>query len=293
MNWDDVRIFLAVARSGQILAASRRLGLNHATVGRRVGALEEALQSKLLIRRTNGCDLTPEGEAFMHAAERMEAEMLAARSAVGMTDSEVTGAVRIGATDGFGVAFLAPRLGQLTERYPGLKIQLVPVPLSFSLSRREADVVITVERPDTGRLITRKLVDYTLALYASKDYLAARGMPEDEEALKKHRLIGYVEDLIMSPRLHYRSEFARNWESDFEISAVLGQVEAVRAGAGIGILHTFLARPHRELVPVLPHKQVGRTYWIVYHENLRNIRRIKAVVDFIAEETEREKSQFS
>ncbi|MDA4846225.1 LysR family transcriptional regulator [Hoeflea poritis] len=293
MNWDDVRIFLAVARSGQILAASRRLGLNHATVGRRVGALEDALQSKLLIRRTNGCDLTPEGEAFMHAAERMEAEMLSARSAVGMTDTEVTGAVRIGATDGFGVSFLAPRLGQLTERYPGLKIQLVPVPLSFSLSRREADVVITVERPDTGRLITRKLVDYTLALYASKNYLAAHGMPENEEALKQHRLIGYVEDLIMSPRLHYRSEFARNWESDFEISAVLGQVEAVRAGAGIGILHTFLARPHKELVPVLPHKQVGRTYWIVYHENLRNIRRIKAVVDFIAEETDRERGQFS
>ncbi|WP_419909174.1 LysR family transcriptional regulator [Hoeflea sp.] len=293
MNWDDVRIFLAVARSGQILAASRRLGLNHATVARRVSALEDALKSKLLIRRTSGCDLTPEGEAFMHAAERMEAEMLSARSAVGMTDTEVSGAVRIGATDGFGIAFLAPRLGRLTERYPGLKIQLVPVPLSFSLSRREADVVITVERPDTGRLITRKLVDYTLALFASKDYLDRHGIPDDEDALKQHRLIGYVEDLIMSPRLHYRSDFARNWDSDFEISAVLGQVEAVRAGAGIGILHTFLARPHKELVPVLPRKKVERTYWIVYHENLRNIRRIKAVVDFIAAETERERNQFS
>lgn len=293
MNWDDVRIFLAVARAGQILSASRRLELNHATVGRRVSALEEALQSKLLIRRTNGCDLTPEGEAFLHAAERMEAEMLSARAAVGMTDSEVTGAVRIGATDGYGVAFLAPRLGQLTQRYPGLRIQLVPVPLSFSLSRREADILVTVDRPDTGRLITRKLVDYALGLYASKAYIADNGMPENEEALKRHRLIGYVEDLIISKRLHYRSDFARNWESDFEISAVLGQVEAVRAGAGIGILHKFLARPHADLVPVLPQKQVDRSYWIVYHENLRNIRRIKAVVDFIAEETERERENFT
>ncbi|MEX3011319.1 LysR family transcriptional regulator [Hoeflea sp. TYP-13] len=292
MNWDDVRIFLAVARSGQILSASRRLELNHATVGRRVSALEEALQSKLLIRRTNGCDLTQEGEAFLHAAERMEAEMLSARAAVGMTDTEVTGAVRIGATDGYGVSFLAPRLGRLTERYPGLKIQLVPVPLSFSLSRREADILVTVDRPDTGRLITRKLVDYALALYASKSYIAEHGMPKDEEALKEHRLIGYVEDLIISPRLHYRSDFARNWESDFEISAVLGQVEAVKAGAGIGILHKFLAQPHKDLVPVLPQKQVDRSYWIVYHENLRNIRRIKAVVDFVAEETERERDRF-
>lgn len=293
MNWDDVRIFLAVARSGQILAASRRLELNHATVSRRVTALEAALQCKLLIRRTNGCDLTQEGEAFMHAAERMEAEMLAARAEVGMTDSEVTGTVRIGATDGFGISFLAPRLGTLTERYPGLKIQLVPVPQSFSLSRREADILVTVDRPNAGRLITRKLVDYALCLYASKTYLAEYGTPENPEALSAHRLIGYVEDLIISPQLHYRSHFARNWDSDFEISAVLGQVEAVRAGSGIGILHKFLARPHDDLVQVLPALKVDRAYWIVYHENLRNIRRIKAVTDFIAQESEREKEQFT
>lgn len=292
MNWDDVRIFLAVARSGQILAAARRLELNHATVGRRVTALEEALQCKLLIRRTNGCDLTQEGEAFMHAAERMEAEMLAARAEVGMTDVEVTGTVRIGATDGFGIAFLAPRLGTLTERYPGLKIQLVPVPQSFSLSRREADILVTVDRPQAGRLITRKLVDYALGLYASKTYLAEHGKPDTAGALSAHRLIGYVEDLVISPQLHYRSHFARNWESDFEISAVLGQVEAVRAGAGIGILHKFLARPHEDLVRVLPDLQVDRTYWIVYHENLRNIRRVKEVVDFIAQQSEHERDRF-
>ena len=292
MNWDDVRIFLAVARAGQILAASRRLNLNHATVSRRVGALEETLQAKLLVRRTNGCDLTPEGEAFLQAAERMEAEMLSARAAVGQTDTEVAGTVRIGATDGYGVGFLAPRLGRLTARHPGLKVQLVPVPQSFSLSRREADILITVDRPDTGRLVTRRLVDYALGLYASKSYIAEHGKPKSIDALKQHRLIGYVEDLIISPRLHYRSDFVRNWESDFEISAVLGQVEAVRAGAGIGILHRFLARPHRELVPVLADRTVERSYWIVYHENLRNIRRVSTVVDFIAAETERARKIF-
>ncbi|MBW8637795.1 LysR family transcriptional regulator [Hoeflea sp. WL0058] len=292
MNWDDVRIFLAVARTGQILAASRRLELNHATVSRRITALESNLQSKLLIRRTNGCDLTQEGETFMHAAERMEAEMLAARAAVGRTDTEVSGTVRIGATDGFGISFLAPRLGTLTRQYPGLKIQLVPVPQSFSLSRREADISITVERPQTGRLVARKLVDYALGLYASKTYLDEFGAPKTAADLKTHRLVGYVEDLIFSPQLHYRADFVRNWESDFEISAVLGQMEAVRSGAGIGILHRFIARPYDDLAPVLPDLRVDRSYWIVYHETLRNIRRIKTVVDFIASETEREKQQF-
>ncbi len=293
MNWDDVRIFLAVARTGQILAASRRLELNHATVSRRITALESDLQSKLLIRRTNGCDLTQEGEAFMHAAERMEAEMLAARAAVGRTDTEVSGTVRIGATDGFGISFLAPRLGTLTRQYPGLKIQLVPVPQSFSLSRREADISITVERPQTGRLVARKLVDYALGLYASKTYLDEFGAPKTAAGLKTHRLVGYVEDLIFSSQLHYRADFVRNWESDFEISAVLGQMEAVRSGAGIGILHRFIARPYDDLAPVLPDLRVDRSYWIVYHESLRNIRRIKTVVDFIAAETEREKQQFT
>lgn len=292
MNWDDVRIFLAVARSGQILAAARRLELNHATVSRRVAALEEALRCKLLVRRTNGCDLTREGETFMRAAERMEAEMLKARADVGMTDSAVTGTVRIGATDGFGVAFLAPRLGQLTEQHPDLKIQLVPVPQSFSLSRREADILITVDRPQAGRLVTRKLVDYALGLYASETYLQRHGTPATAAALSSHRLIGYVEDLVISPQLHYRSTFAEDWRSGFEISSVLGQVEAVRAGFGIGILHKFLARPHADLVPVLPDLKADRAYWIVYHETLRNIRRVKTVVDFVAQQSEQARTFF-
>ncbi len=183
MNWDDIRIFLAVARSGQILGAARRLGLNHTTVARRLTALETALSTTLLTRRTNGSTLTQAGEEFLLAAERMEAEMLAARSQVGNADIAVSGTVRIGAPDGFGVNFLAPRLARLTQKYPDLTIQLVPVPRSFSLSRREADIAITVERPEQGRLIARRLVDYTLGLYAHRRYLEENGTPESPEDL--------------------------------------------------------------------------------------------------------------
>jgi DNA-binding transcriptional LysR family regulator len=169
MNWDDVRIFLAVARSGQILGAARRLELNHATVSRRIGALEEALRAKLFRRLTTGSELTPAGERFLEIAERMEADVIAARSAVAEEDEDISGSVRIGAPDGFGVAFLARRLGELTRQHRDLTIQLVPVPRSFSLSRREADIAITVERPQEGRLVAGKLVDYTLGLFASRD----------------------------------------------------------------------------------------------------------------------------
>ncbi|MCB1424380.1 MAG: LysR family transcriptional regulator [Zhengella sp.] len=292
MNWDDVRIFLAVARAGQILGAARRLGLNHATVSRRMSALEDALGVKLVDRQTTGTELTPEGERFLATAEAMEAGMIAARAELAPDQAAVSGTVRIGAPDGFGVAWLAPRLGRLTSLHPGLTIQLVPVPRSFSLSRREADIAITMERPEEGRLVAGKLVDYTLGLYAASSYVDENGLPLSAEAVTNHSLVGYVPDLVISPALDYAGEIAPDWRSTFEISSALGQMEAVRAGAGLGILHTFLARRHEDLVPVPGFPLIRRAYWIVYHETLKPLRHIQAVVRFIQDEVEAARSTF-
>ena len=293
MNWDDVRIFLAVARAGQILGAARRLQLNHATVSRRVAALEKALGAKLFRRLTTGSELTPEGERFLGVAERMEADMIAARAEIDGEGDEISGVVRIGAPDGFGVAFLAPRLGALTERHPSLSIQLVPVPRSFSLSRREADIAITVERPTEGRLVAGKLVDYTLGLYASRRYIEANGLPASIADLKMHRLIGYVPDLVISPSLDYGPEISPDWQPGFAVSSALGQVEAVRSGAGIGILHTFIARAHDDLVALEIAPPIRRAYWLVYHESVRPLQRIQTVSAFIASIVEAERGSFA
>ncbi len=292
MNWDDVRIFLAVARSGQILGAAKRLGLNHATVARRLTALETDLQAQLFTRRPSGTELTRAGEDFLLAAERMEAEMLSARASVGDASLSISGTVRVGAPDGFGVAFLAPRLGELTRLHPDLAVELVPVPRSFSLSRREADIAITVERPEQGRLVASRLVDYRLGLYASKKYVAERGAPAKIEELNQHQLVGYVEDLLASPSLAYASEIAREFQPRFAVSSALGQVEAVRAGAGIGILHSFIARTHDDLVPILPERQIRRAYFTVVHESMRSLRRVSTVVQFIQQAVERERAMF-
>lgn len=293
MNWDDVRIFLAVARAGQILGAAKRLGLNHATVSRRVAALEESLNARLFRRLTTGSELTPAGEHFLSVAERMEGDMIAARAEIAGEGNDVSGTVRIGAPDGFGVAYLAPRLGELTERHPTLAVQLVPVPRSFSLSRREADIAITVERPTEGRLVAAKLVDYTLGLYASKAYLAAHGAPARIDDLEKHRLIGSVGDLLMSQSLDYATEIWPRWNAGFQISSALGQTEAVRSGAGIGILHTFVARGHDDLVPLTVAPQIRRAYWLVYHESVRPLRRVQAVSAFIAAIVDKDRAIFA
>ncbi len=293
MNWDDVRIFLAVARSGQILGAAKRLGLNHATVARRLTSLEQDLRAQLLTRRPSGTELTRAGEEFLLAAERMEAEMVGARAAVGEASVSISGTVRVGAPDGFGVAFLAPRLGELTRKHPDLTIELVPVPRSFSLSRREADIAVTVERPDQGRLVASRLVDYRLGLYASKVYIAQNGMPDTVEDLAQHSLVGYVEDLLASPSLAYAREISRDFRPRFAVSSALGQTEAVRSGAGIGILHAFIARTYDDLVPVMPERQIRRAYFTVYHESMRSLRRIETVVKFIQGLVERERNIFA
>ncbi len=292
MNWDDLRIFLAVARAGQILGAARRLGLNHATVSRRVATLEEALGTKLFRRLTTGSELTPAGERLLALAERMEAEALAAAAEIGGEGDSVAGTVRIGAPDGFGVAYLAPRLGALAQRHPALTVQLVPVPRSFSLSRREADIAITTERPTEGRLVAQKLVDYTLGLYASQSYAEAHGLPRTTAQLSEHRLVGYVPDLVINPSLDYAGEFSANWTPRFMISSALGQAEAVRAGAGIGILHAFIARAMPELVAIEAIPPVRRAYWLVYHESMRGLTRIKAVSDFVVQSVERDRLLF-
>lgn len=293
MNWDDVRLFLSVARSGQFLSAARKLGVNHATLSRRISALEAAIGTQLFLRSTNGCELTEEGQRLLAGAERMETEMLNAQANLGRVDTAVAGTVRIGAPDGLGVSFLAPRLGQLTARYPDLKIQLVPVPRSFSLSQREADIAITIERPEQGRLMFSKLTDYSLGLYASADYLAEYGTPADIEALKRHRRIGYVEDLIFSPSLNFTGEIMRDWDAAFEISSATGQTEAVRSGAGIGILHNYIAGQYPELLRIMPHLTISRSYWTAYHESARQLVRVRTVVDFLQELVAEERRIFT
>lgn len=128
MNWDDVRVFLAVARAGQFLAGARALKLDHATAARRVTALERALNARLLDRHTTGVPLTEAGGRFLAAAERMETAFLQALAKLGDRDVELSGTVRIGAPDGLSTSYLAECFAALTERYPAIAIQLVPTP---------------------------------------------------------------------------------------------------------------------------------------------------------------------
>jgi DNA-binding transcriptional LysR family regulator len=287
LDWDHIRVFLAVARSGQFLAAGRRLGLDHATVGRRINALEREVGGKLFERRTTGAALTGMGERLLPAAERMEAALLETLSEFSRTEATISGAVRIGAPDGLGTYFLVSRLAELALVYPELVIELVPLPRTFSLSRREADIAITIDRPVEGRLTVLKLTDYSLSAYASRRHLETVGPIATLDDLADRTFISYVPDLMYSPALDYAGELERATRRRFECASVTAQLEAVRAGAGVGVLHDYAAGQTAELVRVLPHFSVRRSYWLVTHNDQRSLRRIAALHDFIVDQVRR------
>lgn len=281
MNWDNLRIFLAIARAGQILAAAKGLHLNHATVARRLDQLEEDLDTKLFERRTTGTVLTPAGEKLLARAERMESELLQADAAA--ASSTVGGTVRVGAPDGFGTFHLAPSLAKLANAQPGLTIQLVPLPRTFSLSRREADIIITIERPKMGRAIIKKLTDYSLSVYAAKSHVKRQGIIQSTDDLAGRLFITYVEDITYSRALDYTAELARLMPRHYECGSVIAQMEAVRAGEGIGILHDYAASHYPELVRILPQMRFTRTYWLMSHPDTHDTARVSAVYRAIVE----------
>lgn len=293
MNWEDGKLFLAVARAGQMLGAAKALGLNQATLSRRMTALENNLGTKLLTRRTTGCDLTEHGREMMKSLEQAEGIFLASQAAMGPKPGNISGTVRIGAPDGFGALFLAPRLAKLKARHPELSIQLVPVPRSFSLSQREADIAVMIGRPTQGRLVARKLTDYSLSLYASSTYLKENGTPQKPEELGRHNLVGYVDDLLYAPSLNYVDSFLPNWKSSIEVSTAVGQLQAVMGGAGIGIMHDYLAADCAGIELVLPQKRVVRDYWTVFHESQRDLPRIRAIAAFLIDTVTAERASFT
>ncbi|SFK28069.1 LysR family transcriptional regulator [Bradyrhizobium sp. Gha] len=292
MDWEQVRIFLEVARAGQISKAAKHLQLNHTTVARQLTALEKNLNVRLLERHTSGSNLTAAGEALALAAKRAESEFLKVGASIEGANEAITGTVRVGAPDGLGNYFLAERLGALAARHPGLVIQLVPLPRTFSVSRREADIAISLDRPKQGRLILSKLMDYTLSIYAAESYLSREGSIQSQADLASRLFVTHVEDFAYSRALDYASVLRRLMSRRYECGSVVAQIEAVRSGHGIGILHDYAARRYPELQRLLPELRIVRSYWLTAHPDMQDTRRVMEVRRFITASVKASRSIF-
>jgi DNA-binding transcriptional LysR family regulator len=292
-DWNDIKSFLAVVRSGRLTAAAARLGLDHSTLSRRLAALEHALKAPLFDRSPSGYAPTEQGRRLLPIAEEMERLALGAGDAVGGSAASVEGKVRIGAPEGFGSYFLAPRIARLKARHPRLTVQLVAAPAVFSLSRRDADLVVSVSRPPAGRLKVSKLIDYDLGLYAAPSYLAAHPPLAAAADLKRHAFVSYIGDLLHFPELDFLQHVAPEGATSVESSNLVAQLRATLAGAGLCVLPAFLAGEEPGLTRVLPQEvSLTRTLWLIVHQDLAGLARVKAATAFVREEVEAARGLF-
>ncbi|AYC31563.1 LysR family transcriptional regulator [Pseudomonas cavernae] len=284
MDWDNLRYFLELSRAGKLTAAARRLGVDHTTVARRVQALEKSLDAQLFLRGTAGYSLTEAGRDLLPQAEAMESAFSAIEQAKAEHSDTLSGQVRIGVTEGYGSLVLAPQLAELTQRYPHLGIDLLAVPRMVHLSRHEADIVITLERPERGPFIITKLSDYVLRLYASAGYLAQHAPIQSREDLREHAFVSYIEDLLYSKELFYLDEIGRPRHVALRSTSIIAQQQACAAGAGIAILPSFAADTDPRLQPVLGEQvEFTRTFWMLMPIELKDIARMKTTWNFLRE----------
>ncbi|WP_298956850.1 LysR family transcriptional regulator [uncultured Methylobacterium sp.] len=292
-NWDDYRFALAVFRAGTVSAAARQLGVDHATVIRRIERLERGLGEALFQRRASGYVPTEAGHHVAATADAVESAIINGQGLVARAAARLTGTVRIGAPDGFGSSFLAPRLGSLVERHPELDIQLVATARLFSLSKREADIAIGLSLPQEGRIVGRKLTDYHLKLYAAPGYLARSPPITARRDLERHRFIGYIEELLYSPELDYLQQVAPGTGARLRSANLNAQLQAAVAGLGLAVLPCFMAARRADLTCVLPDEiTLMRGFWLMMHADSRDLARIRAVVEHIYAVVEAERELF-
>lgn len=251
-------------------------------MARHIEAIEKSLGTALFVQHAQGYELTPAGEALLKHAEAMENVALLAQEEITQSTAPL-GKIRVGVTEGLGIMFLASRLRGLFERYPGLEVELVAVPRFVSILNREAEISIHLERPNADMLVTRKLTDYRLALYASQAYLDRAPPLRSREDLGRHAWIDYVDDLLFSQELKFLNSFCRNPKVVFHSTSVLAQQQAARSGLGIAVLPCYMAAGDPQLVPLLPGESIQRAYWISTRRDLHKSVRLRVVWDYLVE----------
>lgn len=294
MNWDDLRIFLAVARHGTLAAAAKANAIDATTVGRRLVRLERDLGTTLFEIQPAGHVLTERGGRLMRHAEAIEASAIDARGEVAGERGLLSGTIRVSVAEGFGTWIVARYLAAFHRAHPGIVVELIASTGFLNPSKREADIAVMLARPTTGPLVSRRLTDYRLGLYASPAYLAGNPPVAGIGDLRDHVLIGYVPDTLYSPALDYAAEVRPGRAPDIRSSSINAQGALTVAGAGICVLPAFIGDQDDRLVPVLADEiAIVRTFWLVVHKDVRRLARIAAFVDWLVDVAARERALFA
>lgn len=278
-SWDLYRTFLAVLSEGSLSAAARDLGLTQPTVGRHVDALEQAVGFELFMRTPQGLRPTEAALALRPYAETMAASAAALRRAATGTLLEVSGSVRISASEVIGVEVLPPILAALQEEHPRLVIELSPSDAVEDLLRQQADIAVRMVEPAQDALVTQRIGDIPLGFHAHRRYLERHGTPAQIENLAVHRLIGFDRQTAFIRAMMKRAPLLTSLNFTFRADSNLAQMAAMRAGIGIGICQIAIARRDPDLVHLLPEIGFPLGTWVAMHETLKSTPRCRATFD--------------
>lgn len=274
-NWDDLRVFLAVARALSLSGAGKSLRLDPATVGRRVARLEQHLGHALFIKSPQGYALTDHGAALVPRAEAAEAALQLTPDRDIAPPSGLTGHIRLGAPDGSANYLLPQVCARISRDNPDLDIQIVALPRVFNLSRREADMAISVSAPQTGRQTVQKITDYKLHLAAARGYLQGKPPVLSLSDLAAHPIIGYIPDLIFDKELDYLGDLGLT-RVQLASNSVSVQLNWIRQGGGVGIAHDFALPVMGGMTRLLTQQiSLTRSFYLVRHSDDRQNPRLQ------------------
>lgn len=284
-HWDLYRTFAAVLREGSLSGAARALGLTQPSVARHIDALEQAVGTDLFLRSQRGLSPTDAALELKPYAELLASTTAALLRTAQGREGDISGTVRISASEVVGTVHLPPILARLRRRYPALAIELVLSNALDDLLQRKADIAIRMVPPVQQALVARRIGSIPIGLHARRDYLARRGVPATMADLREHDLIGHDTDTpsIRAVAAHYpmlgRAALALRVDND------VAQLAAIRAGFGIGICQVPIAAADPELVRVLADAfHIDLEVWVAMHEDLRSSARCRAVFDALVSE---------
>jgi DNA-binding transcriptional LysR family regulator len=280
-KWDDLRVFLEVARQGSLHGAAKRLHLDHSTVCRRIGKLESLLSVKLFDRTRKGIVVRNEAHDLLKHVEKMEFHASSLQDAVVRAGSDAAQTVRIATMEGIASQYLARRLPALSRFATNVSVELVSIPQTVDLSRKEADVFLSFFNPKAPGLTSALYAEFALHLYASADYLRAHGTPKSRDDLVNHVFVGYIEDLLAIHAVRWLDELIAAPKMSFTSNSILAQSNAAAGGLGVVLLPTFVGAHVSGLQRVLPEVSVLRDVWVSVRSEQRYQPRIKAVTRFL------------
>ena len=283
-SWDDLRIFLALARHRTHAAAARALGVNATTIGRRVHALESRLGARVFARTPSGFAVTDEGGALLPHAEAVEAQVSAAGRALGGAGARLEGVLRLTAGDGVSTYVLAPRLLAFRRAHPGIRFEIRADNRTLDLSRREADIAVRLVRPRERSLVARRLGTMPFAAYASEEYLRRAGRPRSVGDAATHDWIDFDAALDRTPTSRWLRKHLPAARLVVRSNATTVLVAACAAGHGLLLIPPSFARLEPSLVRVLPPSLFPPAeVWAVTHPDLFPSPRIKAVLAWLVQ----------